>query len=427
MIKGVRGTSNADHSCERLEKGFIRAKYNLNVNKDGTIRYDMTEMPITHFRAKEIGTSVEKLREIGYTKDMNGNELVDDLQIIEMFPHDVILPACADSGDEMSDDVLLRITQFIDDELEQLYGLERFFNTKNKEDLIGLLVVCIAPHICTASVGRVIGFSKTQTLLASPFMHAAMRRDADGDEAAFILLMDVLLNFSRKFLPAHRGGTQDAPLVLNTYIRAGDVDDQILDFETGPYTIELYEFAEQGKHSSEVKNIDSVKKRLKEGRNPFENIGFTHDCSDINHCVVNSSYKSIPTMQEKVDKQMELCSKIRAVDVSDVARLIIDRHFIRDTKGNLRKFSMQSFRCVKCNEIFRRPPLVGKCTKCGGKLIFTISEGSILKYMQPALNLARTYRVSPYILEDLELTEMYIHSIFGKEREKQEGLKKWFG
>lgn len=429
MIKGVRGTSNADHSCERLEKGFLRAKYNLNVNKDGTIRYDMTEMPITHFKPKETGTSIEKLREIGYIYDMYGNELVNNDQILEIFPHDIILPACVDSGDEPSDDVLLRITHFIDDEFEKFYGLPKFFNAENREDLIGHLVVGLAPHICTASVGRVIGFSKTQGFLASPFMHAAMRRDADGDEAAFVLLMDVLLNFSRKFLPAHRGGTQDAPLVLNTYIRAGDVDDQILDFETGPYSLDLYELAEQGKHSSEVKTIDNVKKRLKEGRNPFVNIGFTHDCSDINHCVTNSSYKSIPSMQEKVDKQMELCSKIRAVDVSDVARLIIDRHFIRDTKGNLRKFSMQSFRCVKCNEIYRRPPLEGKCTKsgCGGRLIFTISEGSIIKYIQPALNLARTYNVSPYILEDLELTEMYIQSIFGREKEKQEGLKKWFG
>ena len=74
-------------------------------------------------------------------------------------------------------------------------------------------------------------------MLASPFMHAAMRRDCDGDEAAVILLMDMLLNFSRKFLPAHRGGTQDAPLVLNTRINAGDVDDQILTFELKFFTL----------------------------------------------------------------------------------------------------------------------------------------------------------------------------------------------
>jgi len=240
-----------------------------------------------------------------------------------------------------------------------------------------------------------------------------------------MLLMDMLLNFSRKFLPAHRGGTQDAPLVLNSKINAGEVDDQILDFEVGPYPIELYRFSEEGKHSSEVK-LETVGSRMKEGKNPFSHIFFTHSCLNINQGVVNSSYKSLPTMDEKVGKMMKLCEKIRAVETSDVARLIIERHFIRDTRGNFRKFSMQVFRCVGCNEKFRRPPLIGKCTKCGGRIIFTISEGSIIKYLQKALELARTYNVSPYLLECLELVEKDIESMFGKEKEKQEALGKWF-
>jgi len=131
-------------------------------------------------------------------------------------------------------------------------------------------------------------------------------------------------------------------------------------------------------------------------------------------------------MKEKVDSVMNLCGKIRAVDTSDVARLIIERHFIRDIRGNFRKFSMQSFRCVGCNEKYRRVPLQGKCLKCGGKLIFTISEGSIVKYLAGALELARKYNVGPYLLESIEITERDIQSIFGKEKEKQEYLNKWF-
>jgi DNA polymerase II large subunit len=262
-------------------------------------------------------------------------------------------------------------------------------------------------------------------MLASPFMHAAMRRDCDGDEAAVMLLSDMLINFSKKFLPAHRGGTQDAPLVLNTKINAGDVDDQILTFELGKYPLELYEFAEQGKHSSEMK-IDNVKTRLKAGQNPFWPRYFTHNTRDLNGGIINSSYKSLPSMAEKVDAMMALCRKLRPVDVTDVARLIIERHFIRDTRGNLRKFSMQVFRCVDCNEKFRRPPLAGRCT-CGGKLIFTISEGSIIKYLATALELARTYKVSSYLLECLELVQKDVDAIFGKEKEKQEALAKWFG
>src|SRR3989338_1338489 len=179
LIKGVKGTSSKDHSCEHLGKGMLRAKYGLNVNKDGTIRYDMTEMAITHFKPCEIGTSIEKLKELGYEKDIYGNEIIDDNQILEMFPHDIILPSCPDSPDERADDVFANISYFVDDEFEKIYGMPRFFNVKKKEDLVGTLLANIAPHICTATVGRLLGFSKTQTLLASPFMHAAMRRDAD--------------------------------------------------------------------------------------------------------------------------------------------------------------------------------------------------------------------------------------------------------
>ena len=70
---------------------------------------------------------------------------------------------------------------------------------KTKEDLIGQLGVCMAPHNCAGVVCRFIGFSKTLGLMASPYMHAAIRRDCDGDEAAIMLLGDVLLNFSRKY------------------------------------------------------------------------------------------------------------------------------------------------------------------------------------------------------------------------------------
>jgi DNA polymerase II large subunit len=127
-------------------------------------------------------------------------------------------------------------------------------------------------------------------------------------------------------------------------------------------------------------------------------------------------------MGEKIEGQMSLAKKIRATDTSDVARLIIDKHFIRDTKGNLRKFSLQKFRCVSCNEKYRRPPLVGKCTECGGKIIFTISEGSIIKYMQMSIDLAEEYAVSDYLKESLYLTQRRILDMFGKDKEKQLGL-----
>jgi len=234
------------------------------------------------------------------------------------------------------------------------------------------------------------------------------------------------LNFSREFLPSHRGGTQDAPLVLNAKIDAGEVDDQILDFEfLMEYPLELYRAAEKAKHSSEVK-VNTVRDILRRGENPFVGAGFTHGTDNFNGGVLCSSYKSLLTMKDKVNHQMALVERLRSVDTSDTARLIIDRHFIRDMRGNLRKFSMQEFRCIACNEIIRRVPLNGVCPKCRGKLIFTIHEGGIKKYLEPALDLAKKYNLSRYMQQNLELVKRYIESIFGRELEKQESISKWF-
>ena len=408
-------------------KGILRSKFSLNVNKDGTIRFDCTEMPLTHFKPMEIFVEVPTLIKLGYTHDIHRNPLERDDQILELKPHDIVLPCCPESPNERADDVFVRISQFMDSILTQFYKLPAYYSVQKKQDLVGQLAVCMAPHNCAGVIARIIGFSHTQGLLASPYMHAAMRRDCDGDEAAVMLLLDVLINFSKSFLPSHRGGTQDAPLVLNGKIDAGEVDDQILDFElVSEYPLELYQKAELHLHSSEVK-IHMVKDRLKKGEDPFVNVCFTHDTTNFNDGVICSSYKKLPTMQEKVAHQMGLVEKIRAVEARDVATLMLERHFIRDIRGNLRKFSMQQFRCVKCNEKFRRPPLAGVCNKChGGKIIFTISEGSVTKYLQPAIDLIIKYDVSPYIKQTVELTQRYIESVFGREVEKQEALRKWF-
>ena len=426
LIKGIRGTSSEEHDLENLVKGILRAKHNLYVNKDGTIRYDMTELPLTHFTPREIGVSVKQLLGLGYHEDCYGNALTYEEQLLELKPHDVIIPCNAQSGDEKADELFIHISQFIDELLVKFYGLKSFFNIRSRQELVGQLGVCMAPHNCAGVICRIIGFSKVQGLLASPYMHAAMRRDCDGDECSISLLLDVLINFSKKFLPSHRGGTQDAPLVLNGKINAREVDDQILDFElVDHYPLVLYEKAEQKLHSSEIQ-IETVKQRLKKAEDPFVHTHFTHHTIDINEGAVCSSYKTLPTMKEKVFEQMKLCEKLRSVDQSDVARLIIDRHFMRDLKGNLRKFSQQNFRCSTCNTIYRRTPLQGKCEKCNGRLIFTIAYGSIVKYLEPALDLIKHYNVPAYIQQDLELTKKYIESVFGKETEKQESIDRWF-
>ncbi len=426
LVKGVRGTSSEDHATENLVKGILRARFDLQVNKDGTIRFDATEMPLVSFKPKEASVSVEKLKEIGYLRDIYGAELTNSDQILELKPHDILLPSPPEVPEARADDIFMRIADFVDELLVKFYGEKPFYNISKREDLVGQLGVCMAPHNCAGVVCRIVGFANVLGLYASPYMHAAIRRDCDGDEAAIMLLGDVLLNFSREFLPSHRGGTQDAPLVLNAKISAGEVDEAILDFElVSEYPLELYRLAEQKKHSSEIKVYD-VRRALKEGRDPFTNIGFTHNTENINDGVVCSNYKLLATMQDKVKHQMELVEKIRAADTAETARLVIERHFLRDLRGNLRKFSMQEFRCVACNEIMRRPPLTGVCPQCQGKIIFTTHEGGIKKYLEPALELASRYHLSSYIQQSLELTKRHIDSIFGKEPETQENLGKWF-
>ncbi len=425
LIKGVRGTSNSEHIPEHLIKGILRAKHNVHVNKDGTTRYDASEVTLTHFKPKEIGTSVARLRELGYTLDVRGDPLTTDEQVLELKPQDVILPCCPESPDEPADEVFCNVARFLDELLERLYGLEPFFNVRTREDLVGHLIIGLAPHTSAGTLGRIIGFSRTQGFLAHPYFHAAMRRDCDGDESCFILLLDALLNFSRKYLSESRGGTMDAPLVLTSVLTPSEVDDMAFHVDIAwRYPLEFYEAAEQYKMPWEV-CIPQIKDVLGKPEQ-FEGMGFTHDTFDFNSGVRCSAYKLLPSMQEKMQGQMELAVKIRACDQRDVARLVIEKHFMRDTKGNLRKFSQQQYRCVNCNEKYRRPPLSGVCKKCRGKIIFTISEGSVVKYLEPSISLANKFDVPTYLKQDLELTKRRIEAVFGRDAEIQQGLGQWF-
>lgn len=427
LVKGVRGTSNKEHIPENLAKGILRAKHDLYVNKDGTIRFDMTEAPLTHFKPQEIGTSVSRLCQLGYTHDIYGQPLLHTNQILEIKPQDVVLPGSYEVLAEQADEVLVRVAHFVDELLVKFYGLEPYYNLHSKEDIIGHLVLGLAPHISSAVVGRIVGFSKTQVCYAHPLYHAAMRRDCDGDENCVILLMDALLNFSRKYLPNTRGAaTMDAPLVLTPCITPSEVDDQAQGIDVvDHYQLAFYEAAQQFAYPWEV-TVEQLRHRINTEKQ-YEGYQFTHHTTDICAGVTCSAYKELPSMEEKLKGQMELAELIDAVEARDVARLVIEKHFIKDARGNLRKFSQQQFRCSTCNEKYRRPPLLGVCTRCNGKIMFTVSEGAVIKYLEPSLSLAYRYDVSPYLKQTLEILKQRIESMFGKVAERQEGLGKWFG
>jgi DNA polymerase II large subunit len=79
----------------------------------------------------------------------------------------------------------------------------------------------------------------------------------------------------------------------------------------------------------------------------------------------------------------------------------------------MHSFSRQGFRCVACNAKYRRVPLVGKCTRCKGKLVLTISKGSIEKYLNIAIEIADRYNLEPYLKQRLVLIKEEINNVFG--------------
>ncbi len=408
-VKGVQGMTSKEKVPEPLEKGILRAKHEVFVFKDGTIRFDMTDLPITHFRPREIGLSVERAVELGYEEDMHGNPLKDAEQLCELRVQDFI-PSVG-CGDYM-----VQVANFLDELLVSFYGLEPFYNAKNRNDLIGHVGIGLAPHTSGGVLTRIIGFMPASGGYAHPFFHAAKRRNCDGDEDSIILLLDGLINFSRLFLPDRRGGLMDAPLVLTTRLNPDEVDKEAHNVDClSHYPLELYHAAREYKHPREIEGImDMVGGRIGSSLQ-FEGIGFTHDTNDIAEGPYHSKYTTLETMMDKMYGQLELGRKIRAVDEKDVVTRVIDKHFLPDMVGNLRSFSAQKLRCTKCGESYRRIPLAGKC-RCGNGLTLTVHEASVKKYLAVSKEMGERYGLSEYTRQRIEVLEMSMASLFDNDK-----------
>jgi len=86
LVKGVKGVISREKTVEPMEKGILRAMQNIFVFKDGTTRFDMIDLPLTHIRPDEVRVTVEKLRSLGYVKDYLGYDLQNGSQIVELRP-----------------------------------------------------------------------------------------------------------------------------------------------------------------------------------------------------------------------------------------------------------------------------------------------------------------------------------------------------
>jgi DNA polymerase II large subunit len=416
MLRGVKGLNSANKMPEIIEKGILRAKHGVSTYKDGTIRFDGTNAPLTHITPAEIGVPIEKMHQMGYFADTHGLPLTDPNQVCELKIQDVVIPWSAGT-------YLVQTARFIDELLIKVYKRPAFYNVTKPEDMIGHLIFGLAPHTCACILGRVVGYTDRNLIYAHPVWHSAKRRDCDGDEDAIMLALDTLLNFSRDFLPSQIGGIMDAPILLIPFVNTKEVQRQAHDFDvSATYPIEFYQ---QTLFKGDARPIsafmDVISHRLgTEGQ--FEGFQFTTPCTDINLGNANSSYKEFKSMTDKLHMQLELGEKIEAVDAKRVALKVLNTHLMRDIAGNMRAFSTQGFRCKACNAKYRRLPLGGKCTRCGGALTLTVYRGNIEKYLKAAQQLVDKYGLPNYYTQRMNLIKEEITLMFDNKKPKQATL-----
>jgi len=415
-LKGVKMLMSKDKAAEPLEKGILRKKHSIYTFKDGTVRFDATNEPLTHFKPKWIMTDIEKLKDLGYTRDYLDHELISPNQLAELLMQDVVIPIdCAKH--------LLNVAKFVDEELVKIYHLEPCYNASSIYDLIGQLVVGLAPHTSVGIVGRIIGFTNSQVCLASPIWHSAKRRDCDGDADSIMLLMDAFLNFSNDFLPDKIGGLMDAPLLIQPTVLPYEVQRQAHNLDISQiYPLEFYEATwKRGKAGDFVSKIETVKNRIGK-ENQFFDYLFTHITDFLTTNVSRSAYSTLNTMDEKLDMQIATAKLINAVDTDEVVSMVLTTHILPDIMGNMRSYSSQSFRCSHCGEKYRRVPLIGRCVRCDNELLQTVTRGSVEKYMDIAANMCNQFKMNDYLQSRIEslMTELKLN--FKEEKKEQSTL-----
>ena len=410
-FKGLKELISQDKIAEPLEKGLVRQSLGLTTFKDGTIRFDATNSPLTQFKPSWIGTSIEKLKELGYSHDIDGNPLENIDQIIELRMQDVVIP-------NESGKYLVSTCKYIDTLLTKLYGKSSFYNVSNTDELIGHLIIGLAPHTSVGIVGRIIGYTETHVCFGTPNWHSAKRRDADGDADSIMLLMDSLLNFSRQFLSDRIGGLMDAPLLVQPLVLPHESQPQAHNLEvTKIFPLEFFESTIQQSKASDVNSVEIIKSRL-DTKRQFYDYHFTHFTSSLTTSKSRSAYSTLGSMLDKFDMQVRNAELIDVVNPSELVSNVISTHLVPDIMGNLRAYARQSFRCTACGKSYRRMPLIQTCV-CGHKLIATITRGSVEKYLKLAKRLVEKYDVGEYQRGRIHALSDEIELVFGKSQGDQ--------
>ena len=410
-FKGVKGLISQNKICEPLEKGLARQNFGLSIFKDGTTRSDATNAPLTQFKPSWIGTSVDMLKKLGYTHDINNEPLENSDQIVELRLQDVIIPY--NTGR-----YLIKTCKYVDLLLTKFYHKPALYNVGTLEELVGNLIIGLAPHTSVGVVGRIIGYTETHVCYGTPNWHSAKRRDADGDADSIMLLMDCFLNFSLKFLSDGIGGLMDAPLLVQPNVLPHESQPQAHNLEViKTLPLEFFQSTFQRIKTSKVKSVEIIESRLGTEKQ-FYDYFYTHSTSSLTTSKSRSAYSTLGSMHEKLAMQIKNATLIESVNPVEIVANIITTHLVPDIMGNLRAYASQSFRCTHCERSYRRVPLNQRCA-CGNKLIPTITRGSVEKYLKMAKRLVDKYDVSPYQRGRINALSDEIDLLFGKNQGDQ--------
>jgi DNA polymerase II large subunit len=341
---------------------------------DGSPMFETTVLKITSESAARFADS------IGFHLDRKQRTLTNALDSVELRSQRLF----GDGGDVLLDDVVE--VEYVESDVDHTY--------------------CVTVE-------------ETHTLVANDLLVG----QCDGDEDCVMLLMDGLLNFSKSYLPDKRGGRMDAPLVMSSRIDPSEIDDEAHNMDImDRYPREFYEATRELTDPAEVEELMTIAESTLGTDREYTDFRHTHDTTNIAAGPDLSAYKTLGSMEEKMDAQLHLSRKLRAVVESDVAERIIEYHFLPDLIGNLRAFSRQEVRCLDCGEKYRRMPLTGDCRECGGRVNLTVHEGSVNKYIDTAIRVADEFGARDYTKQRLQILERKIESVFQNDHNKQSGI-----
>ena len=399
-IKGVSYLNSKNRIPEHIMKGLLRSKYDLFVYKDGTTRFDQTNAVITHFTPTEINSSVSILRRLGYSHDIYGNDLINDNQIVEIHPYDVII------NKEIGNS-LIELSKFIDDELVHLYEMSPYYRINSLNSLFGSLIIGLAPFSMVGIIGRIIGYTDDKVAYAHPLWHLLKTRNCNGDIDSITLILDVFLNFSMEYIPSSRGGSLDVPYIVNLSEDWKDIS-FYAKYKSIPLNLMFYHDLHENLKIEEhlTYNLTYLE--------PFHQK--VHTIDNISHYKFENKFSESKIIT-KIETELRILRRIRGVEEGEFVDSILENDFLEKITTSISRFFLQPVRCRTCNTTFRRVPLSKNCPICKRQTIgLTLSEGWVLRYLQIIEQLRDKYisDVSDYCQSWIELIELNKRLLFDR-------------